>query len=121
MNHRCISTSFFPNVTLNTHTQKQLAVNCLLLHQRGKAATVGAAGGWSQRPDRLSELMCGGVDPAPLSLPGSLSPEGHEDGDEETEEEAVLLWVMQKCRFANQSTCDCPDSNSRPALLPAEK
>ncbi|XP_034457908.1 RILP-like protein 1 isoform X4 [Hippoglossus hippoglossus] len=59
--------------------------------ERGKAATVGAAGGWSQRPD-LSELMCGGVDPAPLSLPGSLGPEGHEDGDEETEEEAVLLW-----------------------------
>ncbi|XP_053266733.1 RILP-like protein 1 isoform X5 [Pleuronectes platessa] len=59
--------------------------------ERGKAATVGAAGGWSQRPD-LSELMCGGVDPAPLSLPGSLSPEGHEDGDEESEEEAVLLW-----------------------------
>ncbi|XP_062268493.1 RILP-like protein 1 isoform X4 [Platichthys flesus] len=59
--------------------------------ERGKAATVGASGGWSQRPD-LSELMCGGVDPAPLSLPGSLSPEGHEDGDEESEEEAVLLW-----------------------------
>lgn len=67
---------------------------CLLLHQRGKAATVVVgAESWSDRPDP-SELMLGGFDP---SLPGSLSPEGHEDGNEEAEDEAVLLWVMQKC------------------------
>ncbi|XP_040914593.1 RILP-like protein 1 isoform X3 [Toxotes jaculatrix] len=60
--------------------------------ERGKAATVVAgAEGWSRRPD-LSELMSGGFAPPPRPLPGSLSPEGHEDGDEEAEDEAVLLW-----------------------------
>lgn len=72
-------------------------IKCLLLHQRGKAATVVAgAEGWSDRPDP-SELMLGGFDPSLQPLPGSLSPEGHEDGDEEAEDEAVLLWVIQKC------------------------
>ncbi|XP_031157131.1 RILP-like protein 1 isoform X4 [Sander lucioperca] len=57
--------------------------------ERGKAATVVVgAESWSDRPDP-SELMLGGFDP---SLPGSLSPEGHEDGNEEAEDEAVLLW-----------------------------
>lgn len=51
------------------------------------------AEGWSDRSDP-SELM-GGFDPALRPLPGSLSPEGHED--EEAEDEAVLLWVIQKC------------------------
>lgn len=53
------------------------------------------AEGWSDRADP-SELMSGGFDPAPAPPPGSLSPEGHEDGDEEAEDEAVLLWVMEK-------------------------
>ncbi|XP_041666883.1 RILP-like protein 1 isoform X2 [Cheilinus undulatus] len=56
----------------------------------GKAATVVVgAEGWSDRPDP-SELTVGGFDPSPRPLPGSLSPEGHED--EEAEDEAVLLW-----------------------------
>ncbi|XP_019134219.1 RILP-like protein 1 isoform X3 [Larimichthys crocea] len=68
--------------------------------ERGKAATVVVGSeGWSDRPDP-SELMMGGGgggggefgDPSPRPLPGSLSPEGHEDGDEEAEDEAVLLW-----------------------------
>ncbi|XP_037607849.1 RILP-like protein 1 isoform X3 [Sebastes umbrosus] len=61
--------------------------------ERGKAATVVVVGaeGWSDRPDP-SELMLGGIDPSPRPSPGSLSPEGHEDEDEEAEEEAVLLW-----------------------------
>ncbi|XP_038589949.1 RILP-like protein 1 isoform X4 [Micropterus salmoides] len=60
--------------------------------ERGKAAAVVAgAQGWSDRPDP-SELMFGGFDPSPRPLPGSLSPEGHEDGEEEAEDEAVLLW-----------------------------
>ncbi|XP_044029413.1 RILP-like protein 1 isoform X4 [Siniperca chuatsi] len=60
--------------------------------EHGKAATVVVeAEGWSDRPDP-SELMFGGFDPSPRPLPGSLSPEGHEDGDEEAEDEAVLLW-----------------------------
>ncbi|XP_040013573.1 RILP-like protein 1 isoform X4 [Xiphias gladius] len=60
--------------------------------ERGKAATVvAAAGGWSDRPD-LPGLMSVGSDPAPRPPPGSLSPGGHEDGDEEAEDEAVLLW-----------------------------
>ncbi|XP_070706589.1 RILP-like protein 1 isoform X3 [Pempheris klunzingeri] len=62
--------------------------------ERGKAATVVmGAEGWSDRPEP-SELMLGGFDLRPL--PGSLSPEGHEDEEEEEEEEAedeaVLLW-----------------------------
>lgn len=61
-------------------------IKCDLLHQRRKAATVlVGAEGWSDRPDPS--------DPRPP--PGSLSPEGHED--EEAEDEAVLLWVIQKC------------------------
>ncbi|KAM6901282.1 RILP-like protein 1 isoform 3-T3 [Lycodopsis pacificus] len=64
--------------------------------ERGKAAAVGVVGaeGWSDRPDP-SEPVLGGSSSPPL--PGSLSPEGHEDEeDEEAEEaedeEAVLLW-----------------------------
>ncbi|XP_062414934.1 RILP-like protein 1 isoform X4 [Pungitius pungitius] len=48
----------------------------------------------SHRP-RPSELMVGGFESASPPLPGSLSPEGHEDeeeDEEEEEEEAVLLW-----------------------------
>ncbi|XP_040053366.2 RILP-like protein 1 isoform X1 [Gasterosteus aculeatus] len=45
----------------------------------------------SHRP-RPSELMVGGFESASPPLPGSLSPEGHEDEEEEEEEEAVLLW-----------------------------
>lgn len=52
------------------------------------------AEGWSDRSDP-SELMLGGFDPALPPLPGSLSPDGHED--EEAEDEAVLLWVIRKC------------------------
>lgn len=52
------------------------------------------AEGWSDRPDP-SELMLGGFDPALRTLPAPLSLEGHED--EEAEDEAVLLWVIQKC------------------------
>ncbi|CAK6955993.1 RILP-like protein 1 isoform X2 [Scomber scombrus] len=56
----------------------------------GKAATaVLGAEGWSDSSDP-PQLSPGGFDPAPRPLPGSLSPEGHED--EEAEEEAVLLW-----------------------------
>lgn len=70
-------------------------MKCDLLHQRRKAATVlVGAEGWSDRPDP-SEPMSGGFDPAPRPPPGSLSPEGHED--EEAEDEAVLLWVIQTC------------------------
>ncbi|KAM6975476.1 RILP-like protein 1 isoform 2-T2 [Tautogolabrus adspersus] len=57
--------------------------------ERGKAAAVMGAEGWSNRPDP-SELMEGGFEPPPQPLPGSLSPEGHLD--EEAEDEAVLLW-----------------------------
>uniref|UniRef100_UPI0037E76DA6 RILP-like protein 1 isoform X4 n=1 Tax=Semicossyphus pulcher TaxID=241346 RepID=UPI0037E76DA6 len=58
--------------------------------ERVKAASVlVGAEGWSDRPDP-SELVLGGFDPPPQPLPGSLSPEGHED--EEAEDEAVLLW-----------------------------
>lgn len=67
-------------------------IKCLLLHQRGGAATVvGGAEGWSDRA-APSELMLGGFD-SPLY--GSLSPERHEEGD--VEDEAVLLWVILKC------------------------
>lgn len=60
--------------------------------ERGKAVTaVVGAEGWSDRADP-PELMSGGFDPSPRPLPGSLSPGGHEDGDEEAEDEAVLLW-----------------------------
>lgn len=72
----------------------------LLLHQRGKAASVVlGAEGWSDTSDP-SELMLGGVDPLLPALPGSLSPEGHEaeeEEEEEAEDEAVLLWVIKKC------------------------
>uniref|UniRef100_A0A8P4FWC6 RILP-like protein 1 n=1 Tax=Dicentrarchus labrax TaxID=13489 RepID=A0A8P4FWC6_DICLA len=44
------------------------------------------------QPPSPAELMLGGFDPPPRPQPGSLSPEGHEDGDEEAEDEAVLLW-----------------------------
>lgn len=54
------------------------------------------AEGWSDIPDR-PKLMLGGFDPAPPPLPGSLSPETHEEDEEEDEDEAVLLWVMDKC------------------------
>ncbi|XP_030005769.1 RILP-like protein 1 isoform X3 [Sphaeramia orbicularis] len=57
----------------------------------GKAAMVAVAEGWSCRPDP-PESMSGGFDPAPCPLPGSLSTEGHDYGDEEAEDEAVLLW-----------------------------
>lgn len=68
----------------------------LLLHQRGKAASVVlGAEGWSDTSDP-SELLLGGVDPPLPALPGSLSPEGHEE-EEEAEDEAVLLWVIKKC------------------------
>lgn len=70
-------------------------MKCDLLQQRGKAAAaLAGAEGWSDRSDP-SELMLGGFDPALRPLPGSLSPEGRED--EEAEDEAVLLWVIQKC------------------------
>lgn len=61
--------------------------NCLLPHQCGKIATVlvGAEGS--------SELTPGGVDGVSWPLCGSLSPETHEDA----EDDAVLLWVMQMC------------------------
>ncbi|KAJ4925913.1 hypothetical protein JOQ06_008099, partial [Pogonophryne albipinna] len=52
----------------------------------GAATVVGGAEGWSDRA-APSELMLGGFD-SPLY--GSLSPERHEEGDEE--DEAVLLW-----------------------------
>lgn len=69
----------------------------LLLHQRGKAASVVlGAEGWSDTCDP-SELMLGGVDPLLPALPGSLSPERHEEEEEEAEDEAVLLWVIKKC------------------------
>uniref|UniRef100_A0A671UM63 RILP-like protein 1 n=1 Tax=Sparus aurata TaxID=8175 RepID=A0A671UM63_SPAAU len=47
------------------------------------------------QPPSPAELMLGGVDPPLPALPGSLSPEGHEEEEEEEEEaedEAVLLW-----------------------------
>lgn len=74
-------------------------IHCLLLQQRGRAATVVlGAEGWSDRPD-LSELMSGGFDPAPRPL------------DEEAEDEAVLLWVMQQRVLVSEAEwCDCPDS-----------
>lgn len=56
------------------------------------------AEGWSVSP-HPSELTVGGFNRPPRPLrppPGSLSAEGHEDGDEEAEDEAVLLWV-KKC------------------------
>ena len=90
----------------------------LSLHQRGKAASVVlGAEGWSDTPDP-SELMLGGVDPPLPPLPGSLRLEGHED--EEAEDEAVLLWVINKCLVSEAEWCDCPDSNSKPAL-PSQK
>ncbi|XP_069557039.1 RILP-like protein 1 isoform X1 [Brachyistius frenatus] len=52
-----------------------------------RVKAVGAEG-WSNTPDP-SELMPGGFDPAPQPLCGSLSPEVHEDGEED---EAGLLW-----------------------------
>ncbi|XP_056289116.1 RILP-like protein 1 isoform X2 [Pseudoliparis swirei] len=56
--------------------------------ERGQAVVLGAEGG-SDRPGS-SEPVLGGSDPSSARPPGSLSPEGHEDEDEE--EEAVLLW-----------------------------
>lgn len=49
------------------------------------------AEGWSDRPDP-AVLIPGGFN-ALRPLPGSLSPGGHEDVDEEADDEAVLLWV----------------------------
>jgi len=60
---------------------------------------LGAEGG-SDRPGS-SEPVLGGSDPSSARPPGSLSPEGHEDEDEE--EEAVLLWVIRTCSLATQS------------------
>ncbi|XP_063745907.1 RILP-like protein 1 isoform X2 [Eleginops maclovinus] len=58
--------------------------------ERGGAATVVVgAEGWSDRA-APSELLLGGFDSPLPPLYGSLSPEGHEEGDEE--DEAVLLW-----------------------------
>lgn len=59
-----------------------------------------ASGGWSERPDS-TVLIPGGFDSALRPLPGSLSPGGHEDVDEEADDEAVLLWV--NCSLGNQS------------------
>ncbi|XP_068430192.1 RILP-like protein 1 isoform X1 [Clinocottus analis] len=57
--------------------------------ERGQAATgVLRAESWSDRLEP-SELVLGSFDPASPPPPGSLSPEGHE---EEDEDEAVLLW-----------------------------
>ncbi|XP_068608695.1 RILP-like protein 1 isoform X2 [Brachionichthys hirsutus] len=59
--------------------------------ERGKAATVLlGAEGWSDSPDPPSELTLGGFEPSPRHPSGSTSPVGRED--EETEDEAVLLW-----------------------------
>ncbi|XP_061589833.1 RILP-like protein 1 isoform X4 [Cololabis saira] len=57
--------------------------------ERGKAVVSGAEG-WSIRLDP-GKLIQSGFDPALQPLPGSLSPEGHED-EEAEDEEAVLLW-----------------------------
>ncbi|KAI3362058.1 hypothetical protein L3Q82_012399, partial [Scortum barcoo] len=73
-------------------TQPMKPLKELQCQGRGKATSVVVgAEGWSDRSDP-SEPMLGGFDSSPRPLPGSLSPEGHEDGDEEAEDEAVLLW-----------------------------
>ncbi|XP_023121820.1 RILP-like protein 1 isoform X1 [Amphiprion ocellaris] len=61
--------------------------------ERGKAAAAVAlrAEGWSDRRSP-SQLMLSGFDSPLLPLSGSLTPEGHEDGDEE--DKAVLLWEV---------------------------
>ncbi|XP_068191501.1 RILP-like protein 1 isoform X3 [Antennarius striatus] len=59
--------------------------------ERGKAATeLLGAKGRPDSPDPPSELLLGGFDPSLRPPSGSLSPVGHEE--EETEDEAVLLW-----------------------------
>lgn len=58
------------------------------------------AEGWSDRPDP-TVLMPDGFELALRPLPGSLSPGGHEDVDEEADDEGVLLWV--NCSLANRS------------------
>lgn len=74
--------------------------NCVLLHQRSKAATVVVgAEGWSDRPDPTVLMSCG-FDPTLRPLPGSFSPGRHEDVDEEADDEAVLLWVNQSVVIA---------------------
>lgn len=62
------------------------------LHQRGTPSRrlVGAEG-WSGSADP-SEPLLGGFDAPVAPLPGSLSPEGHMN--EEEEDEAALIWVM---------------------------
>ncbi|XP_026209997.1 RILP-like protein 1 isoform X3 [Anabas testudineus] len=60
--------------------------------ERHKAASVVVgAEGWSDRPDP-TVLMPDGFELALRPLPGSLSPGGHEDVDEEADDEGVLLW-----------------------------
>lgn len=60
--------------------------------ERGNAAAaVSAAEGRSDSPDP-SEPTVAGFEPPPRPPRGPLGPEGHEDGDEEAEDEAVLLW-----------------------------
>lgn len=69
-----------------------------MLPQPGKAALMMGAETGSDWSDRHypPELVLGGYDPAPRPPSLSLSLGGpEEDGDEEVEEEAVLLWVMQ--------------------------
>ncbi|XP_047425656.1 RILP-like protein 1 isoform X2 [Mugil cephalus] len=56
-----------------------------------------AAQGWSDKPEPTFQVMQGGFESALQPLPGSLSPERHEDEDEdeeeeEAEDEEALLW-----------------------------
>lgn len=55
--------------------------------------------GWSGRADP-SEPMSGRLDAAMPPLPGSLSPEGRMN--EEDEDEAALIWVMRRSDYRSR-------------------
>lgn len=63
------------------------------------------AEGWSASADP-SEPLLGGFHPTVPSLPGSLSPEGHMN--EEEEDEAALIWVIWRSEYKQSGVTVAP-------------
>lgn len=79
------------------------------LHQRGTSSRrlVGAEG-WSGSadPSGPSEPLLGGFDPPVAPLPGTLSPEGRMN--EEEEDEAALIWVIWRSEYKRSGVPGAP-------------